>query len=84
MRRPIAEQIPNSGPSLQQYLWEANTEFSFFLTSRDEQAIRQFTLDMRNGAPGYDEITSKVTNPITDILAPPLTYVTNLSFTEGV
>ena len=81
--RPKVEQIPNSGPSFEQYLWVDNTEFGF-LTSWDEQEIRQFTLHMRNSAPGHDEITSKVINHIIDILAPTLTSITNISFTEGV
>ena len=42
------------------------------------------TLHMRNSTTGYDEITSKVTKLIIDILSWPLTYTTNVSFIEGV
>ena len=41
-------------------------------------------LNIRNSAPGHDGISSKVINPIIETLLPPLTYITNLSFTEGV
>ena len=78
----LAAQIPTSGP-FKRYLLEANTE-SIFLTPIDEQEIRKIILDTRNSAPGHDEITSKVIKPIIDILTTPLTYITNLSFTEGV
>ena len=79
----LAAQIPTSGPSFKRYLLEANTE-SIFLTPTDEQEIRKIILDTRNSAPGHDKITSKVIKPIIDILTTPLTYITNLSFTEGV
>ena len=79
----LAARILTSGPSFKRYLLEANTE-SIFLTPTDEQEIRKIILDTRNSAPGHDEITSKVIKPIIDILTTPLTYITNLSFTEGV
>ena len=79
----MAAQIPTSGPSFKRYLLEANIE-SIFLTPTDEQGIRKIILDTRNSAPGNDEITSKVIKPIIDIPLTPLTYITNVSFTDGV
>ena len=79
----LAAQIPTSGPSFKRYLLEANTE-SIFLSPTDEQEIRKIILDTRDSAPGHDEITSKVIKHIIDILTTPLTYITNVSFTEGV
>ena len=79
----MAAQIPKSGPSFKRYLLEANIE-SIFLTPTDEQGIRKIILDTRNSAPGHDEITSKVIKPIIDIPLTPLTYITNVSFTDGV
>ena len=79
----LAAHIPTSGPSFKRYLLEANTE-CIFLTPTDAHEIRKFILDTRNSAQGHDEIPSKVIKPIIDILTTPLTYITNLSFTEGV
>ena len=81
--KTLAEQIPKHGPSFRSYLPEANKE-SIFLTPTDQQEIRNIMLNIRNSAPGHDGISSKVINPIIETLLPPLTYITNLSFTEGV
>ena len=81
--RTLEEQILKSGPSFRSYLPEANRE-SIFLTPTDQQEILNITLNIRNGAPEHDGISSKVVNPVIEILLPPLTYITNLSFTEEV
>ena len=81
--KTLAEQIPKSGPSFRSYLPEANRE-SIFLTPTHQQEIRNIMLNIRNSAPGHDGISSKVINPVIETLLPPLTYITNLSFTEGV
>ena len=83
--KTLTEQIPRSGPSFRSYLPEANGE-SIFLTPTDQQEIRNIMLDIRNSAPGHDGISSKVINPVIETLLPPLTltYITNVSFTEGV
>ena len=39
---------------------------------------------MKNSAPGHDGLSSEVINPVIETLVPPLTYITNLSLTEGV
>ena len=80
--KTLAAQIPKSGPSFYTYLPEANKE-SIFLTPTDQQEIRNIILNIRNSAPWHDGISSKVINPVIEILVPPLTYITNLSFTEG-
>ena len=81
--KKFAQQIPKSDPSFRSYLPEANRE-SIFLTPTDQQEIRNIKLNIRNSAPGHDGISSKVINPVIGILLPTLTYITNLSFTEGV
>ena len=83
--KTLAEQIPRFGPSFRSYLPEANGE-SIFLTPTDQQEIRNIMLNIRNSAPGHDGISSKVINPVIETLLPPLTltYITNVSFTEGV
>ena len=57
---------------------------SIFLTPTDQQKIHDIMLNTTNSAPGHDGISSKVINPIIETLLPPLTYITNLSFTVGV
>ena len=81
--KTLAAQIPKSGPSFYTNLPEVNKE-SIFLTPTDQQEIRNIILNIRNSALGHDGISSKVINPVIEILVPPLTYITNLSFTEGV
>ena len=70
----LTEQIFKSGPSFRSYLPEANRESEF----------RNIMLNIINSAPRHDGISSKVINPVIETLLPPLTYITNLSFTEGV
>ena len=41
-------------------------------------------LNIRKSAPGHGGISFKVINPVIETFLPPLTYITNLSFTEGV
>ena len=81
--KTLAEQIPKSGPSFRSYLPEANRE-SIFLTPTDQQELRNIMLNIRNSTTGHGRISSKVINPVIETLLPPLTYITNLSFTEGV
>ena len=69
-----------SGPSFHSYLSEANKE-SFFLTPTDQQEIHNIILNIKDSAPGH---SAKVINPAIETLLPSLTYITNLSFTEGV
>ena len=76
----LAAQIPKSGSSFKRHLLETNAE-SIFPIPTDEQEIRKNTLDIRNG---HYEITSKVIKSIINMLASSLTYITNLSFTEGI
>ena len=77
--KTLAAPIPMSGPSFHSYLSEANKE-SIFLTPTDQQEIHSIILNIKDSAPGHDRLSTKVINPV----IPPLTYITNLSFTEGV
>ena len=81
--KTLAAQISKSGPSFDKYLPEPNPE-SIFLVPTNEREISNIILSIKNSAPGHDGMSAKVIKPIIDILAPPLTYITNLSFTEGV
>ena len=83
MVKTLAAQIPKSGPWFDEYLPEPNPE-SIFLVPTYEREISNTILNMKNSALGHDRISAKVIKPIIDILAPPSTYITNLSFTEGV
>ena len=80
--KTLAAQIPMSGPSFHFYLSEANKE-SIFLTPTDQQEIHSIILNIKDNAPGHDGLSTKVINPVIETLLPPLTYITNLSFTEG-
>ena len=62
---------------------EANRE-CIFLIPTDEREIRNIILNIRNSAPGYDGISLKCIYPVIDTLVTPLTYITNLSFIEGI
>ena len=71
-----------SGPSFHSYLSEANKE-SIFLTPTDQQEIHSIILNIKDSAPGHDGLSVKVINPVIETVLPPLTFITNLSFTEG-
>ena len=79
----LAAQIPKSGPSFDKYLPEPNPE-CIFLVPTNEREISNIILNIKNSLPGHDGISAKVIKLIIDILAPPLTYITNLSLNEGV
>ena len=81
--KALAAQIPKSGPSFDKYLPEPNPK-SIFLVPTNECEISNIILNIENSAPGHDGMSAKIIKPIIDILTPPLTYITNLSFTEGV
>ena len=55
-----------------------------FFSPTDQQEFRNVIFNIRNSASGHDGISSKVNNTVREILVPSLTYITNLSFTEGV
>ena len=55
-----------------------------FSHSTDQQEIRSIILNIKNNDPGHDGLSAKVINPVIETLLPPLTYITNFSFTEGV
>ena len=80
--KTLAAQILMSGPSFNSYLSEANKE-SIFLTPTDQQEIHSIILNIKDSA-GHDGLSAKVINPVIETLSPPLTYITNLSFTQGV
>ena len=55
-----------------------------FLNPCDEEEILKHISSLKNGAPGWDEITSKIIKENSKNIAPVLSYLINLSLEKGV
>ena len=79
----LAASISKEGPNYKTYLPPSNPN-SIFLKATDTNEIKAIISKLKNSAPGHDEVVLKDIKPILETLLPPLTYVTNLSLTQGV
>ena len=66
------------------YYLKNTHEKSIFLNPCDEDEIRKHISSLKNGAPGWDEITSKIIKENSTNIAPVLTHLINLSLSNGV
>ena len=57
---------------------------SIFLTHVTNAKICEILKSLKNGAAGHDEINAMSLNVVSSLITEPLTYVCNLSLTQGV
>ena len=79
----LASKIPNTNSDFKNYLPQANTN-SIYLEPITEYELEKIILSLKNGAPGYDDITLDCIKCAKDSIIKPLTYLINLSFQDGV
>ena len=80
--KTLAAPIPRSGPSFHTYLPEANKEL-IFLTPTGQLEISNIILNMKKKTVLLDMMDYLPKLSTLETLVPPLTYITNLSLTEG-
>ena len=79
----LAAAIPQGGPNYKRYLPPAN-EDTIFLEPTSTTEVEKILSKLDNSAPGLDEIKLNDIKPIMDTIIHPLTYVTNVSLSQGV
>ena len=79
----LAASIPKDGPNFKTYLPHAN-EDTIFIEPTNSDEIKKIITKLKNSAPGQDDIILNDIKSNLNILIQPLTYVTNLSLTQGI
>ena len=59
-------------------------ECSLFLTPASENEIKRVIANLNDGSPGKDGVIANTLKTVSDAVAPPITYLANLSFIQGV
>ena len=73
----LASQIPGLSINYRNFMPEQN-KMSFFLSPTEESEVKKIIAELKDGAPGIDEIMSKSLKCISDHVAIPLTRLINL------
>ena len=79
----LAASIPQNGPNYKTYL-PAQNKHSIFIEPTNAEEIKKIVYQLKNGAPGHDEIRLNDITPVLNSLIQPLTFVTNLSLLQGI
>ena len=79
----LANNIPTTDTDPIWYL-RNNYINSFYFSPVVEQDIVGILKSLKNSSPGWDQIHPKVLKFVSDEIAPPLTYIINLSLISGV
>ena len=78
----LAKNIPNSSSTFQEFL-NHPCDNSIFLQPVTENETLQIMKALNNGSPGIDDISAKPIKYINDIIVIPLSYICQLSLTQG-
>ena len=79
----LAASIPRGGPDYKTYLPPPNTD-SIFIEPTNVEEIMRIISKLNSSAPGHDEIKLDDIKSVLNNLVQPLTYVTNLSLSQGI
>ena len=79
----LANAIPNQNRVPESYL-DAKILNSMFLTMVTDEEVVKIVNDLKNGAPGYDDIPASILKLSLPIITVPLVHVLNLSLFEGI
>ena len=79
----LASTIPERGPSYKTFLPPIN-DHSIFLEPTNPDEILKIISKLKDGAPGHDEFKLNDIKSVLNSLIQPLTYVTNLSVSQGI
>ena len=78
----LAKNIPNSSSTFQEFL-NHPCDNSIFLQPVTENETLQIMKALNNGSPGIDDICAKPIKYIRDSIVIPLSYICQLSLTQG-
>ena len=79
----LASKIPATGDQYKSYL-PAKNDLSMLVTPVSEPEMKKLIMQLNDGAPGRDGVTSKSLKCITDQIAMPLSRLAIISFTQGI
>ena len=79
----IASKIPDTGIQPKFY-FKGTMVNSLFLEPVTENEIQKIILSLKNGAPGYDDVTAQILKSCVLKVQQPLSYLCNRSLTEGI
>ena len=78
----LANKIPKLGIDPLNYMGGTERE-SIFVSTVTCSEIHNIIVNLKNGAPGYDEINTSILKYISDVVGP-LVYLCNLSLQQGI
>ena len=79
----LAHKIPNQAQSPLSYLGNRLSN-TIFLEPVSEEEVYSIVTNLKNSAPGYDEVTAGILELSLPVINGPLTHILNLSLLEGV
>lgn len=79
----LARRIPYTNSVPREFMGD-RVRYSIFLEAVTQDELLQIIRSLKDGAPGYDEITAKVLKSSVPSIVEPLCYLCNLSLSEGV
>ena len=79
----LSKSMPESDISPLAYMG-TRVNNTMFINPTTEIEIRKHILSLKNSSPGWDEITGKILKETHECILKPLTYVFNLSLSQGV
>ena len=79
----LANKIPNQTKSPLSYLGDRLPN-TIFLEPVSDEEVEGIVNNLKNSAPGYDEITASILRFSLPVIRSPLTHILNLSLLEGV
>ena len=79
----LASKINSSNRCFKEFLPPCNIS-SMYLETVTETEIEKIVVSLKNGAPGYDEITTDCIKSTIKDLSAPLAFLINLSFRDGL
>ena len=79
----LAASIPRDGPNYKTYLPPPNVN-SIFIEPTDSNEIMKIISKLKSNSPGHDELTLNDIKPLMNYVIHPLTYVANLSLSQGI
>ena len=79
----LASKIPDLGMNYRNFMLQQNN-MSFFLGPVDDSEVKKIIAQLKDGAPGKDEIMSKGLKCISDHVAIPLTRLSNMPYSQDV
>ena len=79
----LSRSVPNSNISFQSYLPDAIPD-SFFIAPTSCEEVSKIIMSFKNKSAGWDNVCAKVVKETYPLIIQPLTYIINLSLSQGI